>query len=1445
MNIEINTLYKKIKNGELGRERAAVLIKKLRNQYNQNKWINNSESRIDSKNLPPLDKGGEVVFSKKYTNNENLLKDHKLYGEQLLMGLAHCSLVVQALSRFSTKGDIVLKNVTFLDAIRFAPLESIAVDVVLRKKDGALFFENQYIKQATQERISTASGEIVFNDMDSLLDKAISISEWKEQAIQTISCDKFYRNSGEEIYGDSLMSVRQVHILEHAVFSEIKLTPTMKNESKEYVFHPALLDAMHVTASYTIDPDQPWLHHWVPYVIKKLQIHQNDAEEISDELYCHAELVRSNSEIKEFNCKLYSKNGKLIASTGGFYTKRVPSKEALFGIEHQAPLTPEVEKSTLIEPGKNSILANNKSITLQENIQEYLKSKITDVVGTPKRDIKVDVNFMDMGADSKDLGIIAQNLEEETGIKLLPTIFFEYQNIEELGQYFSEEHAELFTAHLGKVALTNKNTPTSKSPNTDSKITPTRKQRSASSPIKRPERLSDTSDDIAIIGMNGRLAESADLNSFWKHIRDSRDLISEIPKSHWDYRSWFDENRDAKNKTYSKWGSFLEDVDKFDPLFFGIPPRQAIWMDPQVRILLEVVHGVFEDAGYCNQIKGSKTGVYTGVCFQEYWDEIVRRGIPMTGYESISSQMSSLSAQISYTFDLQGPSIPLDNACASSLTAMHLACQALRVGDCDQAVVAGMNLLLSPLHYVYSSRIQSLSPTGRCHTFDKRADGYVPGEGIVAVMLKPLSNAIKDQDNIHAVIKGTAINHVGRSNNPTAPRPALQTKMLLDAWEKANVSPETLSYIECHGTGTNLGDPIEIGALTKAFRMHTRKTNFCAIGSTKAHIGHLEGAAGLASVIKVVLSMQHRTIPKMPNFKELNPNIQLDGSPFYINTEVQEWKTTANTPRIAGVSSFGMTGNNAHVVIEEFIPKKQSAPLTDGSVIIVLSAKNVVALRQQAQRLLLVCKEENFSDATLVDAAYTLQVGREAMEVRLALVAESIADLMKKLNGYIDGQKEIEALYQEPTKQNKEPLVEEDEDVEVLLKNRAFRKIAELWVKGASIDWSRLYGENRPRRISLPTYPFAKERYWVPPISEQPSAVRAQPGVGTDSITTEENVVSPKTVLKNIIAPVFEVENSSFSDPLESKAKGISLRVLSGDPIPHQLQPQPSISLAPVGNSELHPGSDEPASHSLSTISTETLVEQLTESLAEVTYMKLADIDVDRSFVDLGLDSIIGVEWIGAINRQYGMSMVATKIYDYPTILEFAGFIARELSAGKTTQPVAQFSSEMASGTQTQYSSIPEVQDFVGTGALNNSPDINAEVVPATHAQSTVSLEALVEQLTTSLADATYMKRTDIDIDRSFVDLGLDSIIGVEWIGAINRQYGTSMAATKIYDYPTIREFAGFINNELGIKSDDSNPVSSKSVSPLSLDELLHNVQQGTLDITEADQFLNQLSIPS
>jgi acyl transferase domain-containing protein/enoyl-CoA hydratase/carnithine racemase len=1077
MDDPLKTLYSLIKEGKISPHEGTQQIKAYRNQ------------RLSPKG------NSEVVFTKSYTHNENLLKDHRVFGEQVLMGVAHCSLVLQALTEISTKSHVILSNVIFLDAIRFLPSDTIQVDVVLKRQSERISFENRYFKQSLQRKVATATGQIVFVDSKRASDETVAISDWTGRSINAISGDIFYKHSSQEMYGETLCSVKKVYLLDQAVFSEIELSAEVKEEAIDYVCHPAVFDAVHVTSSFAMDCANPMMRHWVPFAIKNLRFIQPSSKDtFLRRLYCYVKPVKSNSEISKFDCRLYGEQGELVLDIDGFCTKRVPSKEAILGIR-AGNTSPSTSSS-----GQSAEVASDTSVPLQEKIQAYLKEKIASLLGKRKYEIEARINFMDMGLESNQLVQMSQKIEERIGIELMPTVFFEYQNIEELSHYFTEEHADPFAAYFGIAEQSTQTMSPPVSAVTGLPDTTTPEQSTVLAAFKSSDHRSYSQDDIAVIGMDGRLAQSPDLRTFWEHIRNSKDLISEIPKSHWDYELWFDENREAANKTYSKWGSFLDDVDNFDPLFFGISPRQAIWVDPQLRILLEVIYGVLEDGGYVNQIRGSKTGMYTGVCFREYWDEIVRKGISITDYEHTSSSMASLSGYISYAFDLHGGSIPLDNACASSLTAMHLACQALKTGECDLALVAGTNLLLSPLHYVYFSRIQALSPTGRCHAFDKRADGYVPGEGVVAVLLKPLSKAIRDQDNIHAVIKGSAINHCGRSNNPTSPRPELQTKLLLEAWKNANINPETLSYIECHGTGTELGDPIEINAVKKAFKQFTRKTRFCAIGSTKAHVGHLEGAAGLASIIKVIWSMKNKTIPRMPTFKELNPLIQLNDSPLYINTDVEEWKTEGATPRRAGVSSFGMTGNNAHVVIEEYIPQNQlRSRITvagPSPAIIVLSAKTEKQLYTQARRLLTAIQEGQFINVHLADMAYTLQVGRESLDERLAVIAGSIKELEKKLKGFLEGTEGIEDLYRGEVKRNKETLAAfvADEDmaktIDAWIAKRKYAKLLDLWVKGLIFDWNKLYGDIKPSRISLPTYPFARESYWMPETETRESGTK-------------------------------------------------------------------------------------------------------------------------------------------------------------------------------------------------------------------------------------------------------------------------------------------------------------------------------------------------------------------
>ncbi|CAM2008614.1 SDR family NAD(P)-dependent oxidoreductase [Acanthopleuribacter pedis] len=736
-------------------------------------------------------------------------------------------------------------------------------------------------------------------------------------------------------------------------------------------------------------------------------------------------------------------------------------------------------------------------------VKTFLKKKVANLLKTAPDAIRDDQNFMDMGIESNQMIATVSDIEREIGTELYPTLFFEYQNIGELAAFLAEEHAEAFTAYLGTA-------PMSPAGGADPGSAPpvnAAAARPAPTPAPQPPRVTAAPDanrsgdrpsrsrDIAVVGMSAYLPQSRNLSEFWDHLEAGRDLVTEIPADRWNQADWFSADRNAADKSYSKWGGFTKDLALFDPLFFGITPRQAKWYDPQLRRLLQSVHETLEDAGEMN-LKGSRTGVFVGSCFKEYWDEVVRANIPLSDYQHLSGVMSSQSGLVSYIFDFQGGSIPLDNACASSLTALHLGCRAMQNGEIDQAIIGGINALISPLHYVYFSRIQALSPTGRCHTFDKQADGYVPAEGIVSVLIKPLENAIRDGNPIHAVIKGTAINHVGRSNNPTSPRPELQTKLLLDAWANADIHPETLGYIEAHGTGTPLGDPIEINALRKAFKQHTDRTAFCSIGSTKAHLGHLEGAAGLASLVKVILMMKHGTIPRMPNFRELNPYINLKNAPFTINTETIPWERPAGSPRRAGISSFGMTGNNAHAVVEEYVPVPRplppewsgSDPSEPEPVVVPISAGSESGLRRYVARLIgfLEGTEPNFGDLV-----YTLQIGREPKKHRLAVVVADQRALLDGLRAFAAGRTDSR-LYSGTVATAavaEEPVTVGDA-----------HHLAELWVSGGVIDWDARPRRQTPVRISLPPTPFDEERFWVPELTGRGRQAAASPAGGEPSL---------------------------------------------------------------------------------------------------------------------------------------------------------------------------------------------------------------------------------------------------------------------------------------------------------------------------------------------------------
>ncbi|WP_431822728.1 SDR family NAD(P)-dependent oxidoreductase [Burkholderia sp. F1] len=601
--------------------------------------------------------------------------------------------------------------------------------------------------------------------------------------------------------------------------------------------------------------------------------------------------------------------------------------------------------------------------------------------------------------------------------------------------------------------------------------------------------------------MAARLPGANDYEQFWENLKNVVDSVREIPPGRWDVERYYSPVSQDLNKSVSKWGGFIDGVDWFDPMFFGISPREARVMDPQQRILLELAWACLEDAGHAQDaLRGSRTGVFVGVMNFDYRERLTDAIGAIAGHMSTGAYTALIPNRLSYYFDWHGPSVPIDTACSSSLVALHHAVRALQLGECEQALAGGVSVLCSPTHYVSFSKTGMLSPDGRCRSFDERANGYVRGEGAGLLLLKPLSRARADGDRIHGVIRGTAVNHGGKVRTVTYPNPDAQADVIATAHERAGVPPDTIGYIEAHGTGTPKGDPIEISGLNAAFARLAAHygcrlaPQSCGLGSLKANVGHLEPVAGVAGVIKVLLAMRHRTLPGLAHFQQLNHRIDLSAGPLHIVESTRDWPALRDgdgqpLPRRAGVSSFGFGGVNAHAVIEEFVDDGADLTPPDAAraglgELVVLSARTSERLRAQAAQLLEWLSRPAQQAVALADLAYTLQVGRSAMAHRLALSVHSLDELRRTLAAWCAGEHGLDGVHAGEVREDDGVLAALGAQggaglVDGLVAGGQRAKLLELWTLGLTVDWGRLYGAHRPRRIGLPTYPFARESHWV------------------------------------------------------------------------------------------------------------------------------------------------------------------------------------------------------------------------------------------------------------------------------------------------------------------------------------------------------------------------------
>ena len=619
--------------------------------------------------------------------------------------------------------------------------------------------------------------------------------------------------------------------------------------------------------------------------------------------------------------------------------------------DHRTPV--KTESQVTPEAGKQEI-KKAKFILTKNNLKEWIVTNLSEMMQIKRESVDVTESFAVYGMDSLKAVQLSGDLETLLEKELPSTLVYDYPNINSLTDFLCKNINDSVETNIES----------NETINTDNRNEP-----------------------IAIIGIGLKFPEADNVSEFWNNLKNGKDSIRQIPENRW--------NKNLLNPSTVTFGGFVDDVDKFDPVFFGISPREAVQIDPQQRFTLETAWQAFEDAGINPEtLAGKNTGVFIGNCSFDYSRYSAGRKDLFDVYTGTGTSLSIAANRLSYFFDFRGPSIVVDTACSSSLVALHLACQSIQNNQSDIAIAGGVNLLLSPDWNIVFTEADMLAPDGHCKTFDADADGYVRSEGCGIIVLKKLSDAVRDNDRIYAVVKGSAINQDGKSNGLTAPNGPSQVAVVKSALKNAGVSANEISYIETHGTGTPLGDPIEVNSIKEALKSGRNENDILYIGSVKTNIGHTEAAAGIAGVIKTSLALFNNEIPKHLNFKKLNPEILIEGSYVKVADKNIEWK---NKKRLAGISSFGFGGTNAHVILENAPEAKHKTAKKRPFNILTLSAKNDEALKK------LVSGIENFinsnEDVKLEDICYSAN-SRAAHNHRLAVISSDKEDLKKELKKY-------------------------------------------------------------------------------------------------------------------------------------------------------------------------------------------------------------------------------------------------------------------------------------------------------------------------------------------------------------------------------------------------------------------------------------------------------------
>ncbi|MFC3051560.1 non-ribosomal peptide synthetase [Kordiimonas pumila] len=968
------------------------------------------------------------------------LRDHMVMGKKILPGAMGLELV-RFLSRDGSFTPVMLKNVswrrpfelaegTAKPQVSFTKTAVGGVNFVFEAADGG----DAYMR-GTIGNIGNVI-DLVRQDIHQLqvsllpVDAAVLYAKYQDLGI---------------VYGSTFQVIENLYAGDGRVLAHLKLGQEAA-KAKELALHPSILDgAFHAALALFGDDTDGSLA--LPIGLESIEVYRP----LQSNMWAHLTVRSAAGGLIKLDIDLMDADGLVTAIIKSFTLKTLP----------------KVKKPTIHEQ------ENARGIEKPASLELYLTSMLSGFTDIPAEDIDMDVPLERYGMDSMLLTRMTETLEADFG-ELPATLFFDHLTLGSLLQYFADNHADKQAEIVS----------------TQTHVKPLNVGMNDTSVARPYSEYDHPVDDIAIIGLSGRYPQADNLDEFWNNLVAGKDCITEIPKARWDHAVLVQAAKDSKLNIKSKWGGFVDGADRFDPLFFNISPAEAHYLDPQERLFMQCAWETIEDAGYTRQtlapmeppLGGSHVGVFVGVMWQEYQlygaERYASGGAPI----AMSGNGSSVANRVSYFCNFHGPSLTVDTMCSSSLTAIHLAVESIKSGSCSVALAGGVNLSSHSNKYVGLAQANFLSSNGKCESFGQGGDGYVPSEGVGAVLLKPLNKAVADKDQIYGVIRGSELNHGGQVNGYTVPNPHAQAAVISRALKRAGVDAGQIEYVEAHGTGTALGDPIEIAALTRAYESRNQAAQKCAIGSVKSNMGHAESAAGIAGLSKILLQFKHDQLVPSIHADTLNPKINFDKSPFRVQRENVAWKRRYINglvqPRMAGLSSFGAGGSNAHFVVEDYQYETESLAHS-GPYILPFSAHDKDTLKQVISRFRDFSKQ--LPDNKLASAAYCLQVGREAFDERIVLIVHSVADLAHKIDKALSSAFETlqgpHIYYGYVTFSGKRGVVPDASRLS---------DVARAWTGGAQVDWSLLWGEGVPVKISLPTYPFASDIYWVPGL-EAPS----------------------------------------------------------------------------------------------------------------------------------------------------------------------------------------------------------------------------------------------------------------------------------------------------------------------------------------------------------------------